>query len=68
MLKTIVFVGAALCIQIDDQQPICQNIETTNEKVVFYKAVTDWIKITPETNYNIDKEVNFEQQNIRIRY
>ena len=65
MLKTIVFVGAALCIQIEDEQPICQNVETTNEEVVFYKAVTDWRKITSETNYNIDKEVNFEQENIR---
>ena len=69
MLNTIVFVGVALCVQMSDKEPpICQNSKPQQEKVVFYKAVTDWRKITSETNYNIDKEVKFEQQDIRPRH
>ena len=68
MLETIIFVGAALCVQIDEQ-PVCQNITTVQEgKVVFAKTVTDWRKITPETNYNIEEEVKFEQKDIRPRH
>jgi hypothetical protein len=68
VLEAIIFVGAVLCIQIDDEHHICQNTEITHEKVVFNKAVTDWQKITSETNYNIEEEVNFEQKNIRPRH
>ena len=39
-----------------------------NGEVVFAKTVTDWRKITPETNYNIEEEVKFEQKNIRPRH
>ena len=68
MLETIIFVGAALCIQVDEK-PVCQNITVAQEgKVVFSKTVTDWRKITPETNYNIEEEVKFEQKNIRPRH
>ena len=64
MLDTIVFVGAALCIQIGET-PICQNISTHKEgKIVFSKTLTDWRKIPSETNYNIEKEVTIEQKNI----
>ena len=68
MLETIIFVGAALCIEINEQ-PVCQNIVLPQSgEVVFAKTVTDWRKITPETNYNIEEEVKFEQKNIRPRH
>ena len=68
MLETIIFVGAALCIEINEQ-PVCQNIVLPQSGVVvFAKTVTDWRKITPETNYNIEEEVKFEQKNIRPRH
>ena len=68
MLETIIFVGAALCVQVDDK-PVCQNTTPDHQgKVVFTKTVTDWRKITPETNYNIEEEVKIEQKNIRPRY
>jgi len=69
VLETIIFVGATLCIQVAEQ-PVCQNITTPQEegKVVFSKTLTDWRKITPETNYNIEEEVKIEQKDIRPRY
>ena len=67
MLETIVFVGATLCIQIQENL-ICQNTENIDKETqiesVFTKTVTDWQKIPPETNYNIEEEVKIEQRNI----
>lgn len=68
MIDTIIFIGAALCISVGEGQ-VCQNLpQVKKNKAVFTKTVTDWRKITPETNYNIDKEVKIEQNNIRPRH
>lgn len=65
MLETIVFVGATLCIQIQENS-ICQNNDRQiQSESVFTKTVTDWQKIPSETIYNIEEEVKIEQRNIR---
>ncbi len=63
MLETIVFVGAALCVQLDAETTVCQNANQQNERVIFHKAVTDWQKITSKTIYNSEEEVKIDQKN-----
>ena len=68
MLEAIVFVGAMLCVETE-KKILCQNVIPPKEtKTVFSRTVTDWQKIPSETNYNIDKEVKFEQTSIRTRH
>lgn len=63
MLETIVFVGAALCVQLSEETIVCQNTVEQSESVIFHKAVTDWKKITSKTIYNSEEEVKIDQQN-----
>jgi len=62
MVKVIVFVGAALCIESQNEK-ICQNVEVENEQTTFHRTVTDWQKITSQTIYNDKQEVKIERKN-----
>jgi hypothetical protein len=67
MINTIIFIGAALCVEAEGKM-ICQNQETTKNNNTFQRTVTDWQKITSETIYNDNKEVKIETQNTSLRY
>ena len=65
MLEAIVFVGAALCVQVGNET-ICQNAEAGNTVTTFHRTVTDWQKIPSQTNYNDKQEVKIETNNLCI--
>tara|TARA_R110001583_G_scaffold156370_4_gene308081 strand:- start:4421 stop:4642 length:222 start_codon:yes stop_codon:yes gene_type:complete len=67
MINTIIFIGAALCIETEGKM-ICQNQTMPKNNTTFQRTVTDWQKITSETIYNDNKEVKIETQNISPRY
>ena len=63
MLEAIVFVGAMLCVETE-KKILCQNVIPPKEtKTVFSRTVTDWQKITSQTNYNGNQEVKIERKN-----
>jgi len=62
MLETIIFVGALLCVEAEEKM-ICQNKDTHNTTRTFQRTVTDWRKITSQTNYNGNQEVKIERKN-----
>jgi len=62
MVKVIVFVGAALCVESQSEK-VCQNIDTGESPSTFHRTVTDWQKITSETIYNDKQEVKIERKN-----
>ena len=62
MVETIIFVGALLCVEAE-QKMVCQNKDTQNTTITFQRTVTDWQKITSQTNYNGNQEVKIERKN-----
>ena len=67
MINTIIFIGAALCVESEGKM-VCQNQTVPNNNTTFQRTVTDWQKITSESIYNDNKEVKIETQNISPRY
>ncbi len=68
MVEVIVFMGAMLCIDVNEQL-VCQNATVAkNNKTTFARTVTDWQKIPSETIYNIEEEVKIEQKNTSPRH